>query len=171
MEQTSLAYEGRTERAERKGKKKAPLFILMLPDRLGLMEMDLDRNTLLVGRHGDIRSLLQNLVTTQVDPRGCITLTHKRQQVVRSSRIRRRTTDNDLSNLLNVTRSNVAVVFTVGRWVCLFEGCDEGLVDASAVSVYFLDGGLVVGEDHGVAVGDQGDGAALEQGGDFVERQ
>ena len=144
----------------------------MLPlDRLGLIETDPNRNTLIVGPHRDIRSLLQKLVATQVNPRSLITLTHKRQQVVRSTRIRRRTTDNELCNILNVIRSNVVVVCAVGFCGCLFELSDEGLVDALAVGVYFFDGRHVVGEDHGVAVGDQGDRGALARGMEFIERQ
>lgn len=104
-------------------------------DRLGLMEMDLDRNTLLVGRHCDIRSLLQSLVTAQVNPRGRITLTHKRQQVVRSVGIRRRTTLDEFCNLLKVTRSNFTVACAVSLRGCLVEVGDEVLVDAAAVGV------------------------------------
>lgn len=74
-----------------------------------------------------------------------------------------------LCNPLDVRRRDSAIVCAVGPCSCLAELGDEVLVDAPAVGVYFHDGGLVVGEYHGVAVGDQSDGGLLAGGVEFVQ--
>lgn len=143
--------------------------VFVLLDRLGLVEMDRNRNAILIRGHCDGRREPQQLVAAQIGPRRCVPLTHKGEQVSGRGRVWRRLLHQLLLNPLDVVWRNLVVVPAVGRGGGLFEAADRGLVHALAVGVDFTDRGLAVREDHGVRGRDQGYWRGLERGLQLVQ--
>lgn len=126
------------------------MLLLLSLDGFGLMEMNLDGDTLLVGRDSDIRGLFQDLVTTEIGPRGRIALTHKREQIIRNSRGRRGSLHKLLFDRLNIARGNVTEIQAIILGGRLTEMMDQSLADTFSVSVHFSDGEFSLRENHGV---------------------